>query len=158
MKKAFFLTGVLGLALVAGAMDCHAEKWVKKEFTSKGIEANYEDADSVKQHDKSIFWSEKYVLTPEGVTGYNKSLQAFKGCKEGIAKKGEVTHYVLDYEIKNGGHRHRAKRNYNKNNEVVCTDKEMEKGVDMTWHKIGRRSPMEDTYYNLVTKYKLRDM
>jgi len=157
MKKAFFLTGVLGFALVAGAMDCHAEKWVKKEFTSKGVEANFEDADSVKQKDKSIFWSEKYVLTPEGLKGYSKKLEGLKGCKAGIAKKGEVTHYVLDYEIKDGKYRHVAQRNYNKNNELVCTDKEMEKVVDMTWHKIGRKSPMEDTYYNLVTKYKLND-
>lgn len=158
MRKACFLTGVLGFALMAGAVECNAENWVKKEFTSKGVEANYEDADSVKQKDKSITWSEKYVLTTEGVKGYNEALRKFKGCKAGIAKKGEVTHHVVDYEIKEGKYRHVAKRNYNKKNELVCTDKEMENSFDMTWHRVGRKSPMEDTYYNLVTKYKLKDM
>ena len=158
MKKAFFLTGVLGFTLLAGALDCNAEKWVKKEFTSKGIESNYEDADSVKAKGKAINWTEKYVLTPEAVKEYNKLLSTFKGCKEAIAKKGEVTHHLVDYQIENGKYRHLAKRNYNKKNELVCTDKEMENTVDMTWHRIGRKSPMEDTYYNLVTKYKLGDI
>jgi hypothetical protein len=41
MKKGFLLTGVLCIAVLAGAVDCQAEKWVKKEFSSKGVEANY---------------------------------------------------------------------------------------------------------------------
>jgi len=158
MKKAFFLTGVLGFALLAGALDCNAEKWVKKEFTSQAIESNYEDADSVKAKDKSILWTEKFVLTSKGAKEYTKLLQTFKGCKERIEKKGEVTQHQIDYEIEDGKYRHVAKRNYNKKNELVCTDKEMEKSVDMSWHRIGRRSPMEDTYYNLRTKYKLGDL
>lgn len=157
MKKAFFMTGVLGVALMAGSI-CHAENWVKKEFTSKVVEANYEDADSVKMtKDKAIHWSEKFVLTEEGRKNYNRHLSTFKGCKEAITKKGDVAYHVMDYEIKDGKYRHLAKRNYNKNNELVCTDKEMDKSVDMAWHRIGRKSPMEDTYYNLVTKYKLKD-
>ena len=158
MKKVFFLSGVLGIALLSGALDCHAEKWVKKEFTSKAIESNYEDADSVKVKDKSLFWTEKFVLTSEGAKSYNKHLEEFKACKEGIAKKGEVTHHQMDYQIEKGKFRHVAKRNYNKNNEVVCTDKEMDKDVDMSWHRIGRNSPMEENYYRLVTKYKISDL
>ena len=158
MKQAFFLSGVLGIALLAGAVDCHAEKWVKKEFTSKAVESNYEDADSVKAKGKSILWTEKFVLTPQGAKSYNELLSKYKGCKEGIAKKGEVTQHQIDYEIEKGKYRHVAKRNYNKNNEVVCTDKEMDATFDLSWHRIGRKSPMEDTYYNLVTKYKLPDL
>jgi hypothetical protein len=158
MKKGFLLTGVLCIAVLAGAVDCQAEKWVKKEFSSKGVEANYEDADSVKVKGKSLTWTEKYVLTPEGAKGYNAHLAKFKACKENLAKMGEVTYHQVDYEIENGKYRHLAKRNYNKKNEVVCTDKDMDKEFDLTWHRIGRKSPMEDTYYNLVTKYKLGEV
>lgn len=155
MKRGFFVTGVLGVVLLAGALDCQAEKWVKKEFTSKAIEANYEDADSVKVKDKSLTWTEKYVLSAEGAKNYNAHLQKFKACKDNLAKKGEVTYHQVDYEILDGKYRHLAKRNYNKNNEVVCTDKDMDKEFDLSWHRIGRKSPMEDTLYNLITKYKL---
>lgn len=155
MQKVLLLTGVLGIALLAGATDCRAEKWEKKAFTSNAIEANYEDADSVKVKEKSLTWTEKYVLTPSGKKHYNDLLAKYKGCKENLAKKGEVTQHQIDYEIKEGMYRHLAKRNYNKDNELVCTDKEMDNSFDLSWHRIGRKSPMEDVYYNLVTKYKL---
>lgn len=155
MKKACVLTGVLGVALLAGALDCRAENWVKKEFASKAVQANYEDADSVKSKDGLISWTEKFVLTDAGRNEYNKLLTKYKGCKDAMAKKGPVTYHQVDFEIKDGKFRRVAKRNYNKKDEVVCTDKDTEGAVDLTWHRIGRKSPMEDTYYHLVTKYKV---
>jgi hypothetical protein len=155
MKKVLVLTGVLGFALLAGAHESHAENWVKKAWSEKNLEANYEDADSVKSKDGLISWTEKYVLSPDGIKNYNKHLRTLNGCKEAIEKKGEVVEHQIDFEIKDGKYRRVAKRNYNKNHEVVCTDKEMDKSFDTRWHRIGRQSPMEDTYYHLVSTYKL---
>ncbi|HJV66357.1 MAG TPA: hypothetical protein VJ550_11530 [Geomonas sp.] len=158
MKKNV-VAALLGSALLA-SVNCQATDWVKNnvDVPNKNLEANYYDGDSVKAHDKTISWTEKYVLTPFGVEQYNKHLASFPVCKQNIASKGQVTYHQMDFEIKEGKFRVVAKRNYNKKDELVCTDKDMNKELDTSWHKVVYRSPMYERYYILVTKYKLGNL
>lgn len=159
MMKSACTAGILGFVLLMGTVDCHAEKWVKNNLTNNSIQANYHDADSVKVHDKTLRWTEKTVLTEKGVSSYAKVvLGQFSTCKQNAAKKGAVAYHQIDFEIRNGKYRAVAKRNYNEKDEIVCTDKDTGKDLDTSWHKIGRHSSMEETYHNLVTKYKLPDL
>ena len=158
MGQFVLLAGILASSLLFGAVDGHAENWVQNHNEKKTIEANYHDADSVKVADRTLSWTEKTVIAGDRIKPYNQNLSKYEACKQNIAKKGEVTHHKIDYQIKNGQFRRLAKRNYNKANELVCTDEDMGKDYDKTWHRIGRRSPMEDTYSHLVTRYNLKDL
>ena len=79
----------------------------------------------------------------------------FRSRKKRCRSKGEVTHHQIDLEIKQGKFRTVAKRNYNKANELVCTDKEMGTEFDKTWKEILYQSPIYFREYELVTKYNL---
>ena len=157
MKKNLLLAGILGSALLMGALDCHAAKWVKNDVDvpNKNVEANYYDANSVKTHAKSLYWTEKYALTEFGTKNYTKHLAQFPACQKNIASKGEVTHHQLDFEIKEGKFRLLAKRNYNKKDELICTDKDMGSEFDKSWEDVKFRSPMSERYYIFVTKFNI---
>lgn len=160
MKKNAFLAGVLGSVLLMGTVNSHAANWVKNNFDvpNKNLDANYYDAESVKAHGKTLSWTEKYVLTSFGTAQYTKHLSNYPVCKQNIQKNGDVTYHQIDFEIKEGKFRTVAKRNYNKNNELVCTDKDMGTEFDKSWKNIKKGSPMYERYYNLVTKFKLGDI
>ena len=155
MKKNL-LAGILVSALLFGAYDCHAAHWVKNEFDvpNKNMAANYHDADSVKAHAKTISWTEKFVLTDFGSANYTKHLSKFPACQKGISANGSVDHHQLDFEIKGGKFRIVAKRNYSKDNKLICTDKDMGHELDTSWNEIENKSPMYERYYMLSTKYK----
>jgi hypothetical protein len=157
MKKGVLIAGVLGSVLLIGTLNCHAANWVKNnvDIPNKNVDSNYYDADSVKAHGKTLSWTEKFVLTSFGVTQYTKHLSKYPVCMENIKKKGDVTHHQIDFEIKGGKFRLVAKRNYSKDNELVCTDKDMGTELDKSWKEIEYRSPMYERYYLLVTKYNL---
>lgn len=151
-------TGVtLSILLLSGALVGHAADWVKNDvdIPNKNVKVNYYDAKSVKVRHKTLSWTEKTVLTDFGSTYYSKHLAKFPACRESMASKGEVTHHQIDFEIKQGKFRTIAKRNYNKANKLLCTDKEMEKDLDTSWRDIPYQSPIYFREYELVTKYKL---
>ena len=156
------MTGVFGCALLLGAIDGHAENWVKISFDvpNQNLDANYYDGDSVKGKvkEKTISWTEKFVLTDLGVRSYTKHLSQYPACRDRIAKKGSVTHHKIDFEIKEGKFRTVAKRNYNKANELLCTDKDMGTEFDKKWYEIEYKTPMYERYYIFVTKYKLGNL
>ena len=145
------------MILLGGTIDGHAADWVKNnsDIPNKNLEANYYDSKSVKVHKKTLSWTEKFVLTSFGSKSYTKHLSEFPECQKNISSLGDVTHHQMDLEIKNGKFRTVAKRNYNKDNKVVCTDKDMGSELDKAWHDIPYQSPMYFREYELVTKYKL---
>ena len=157
MKKAAFIAGVLGMFLLAGALDSQAAQWVKNntDIPNKNLEANYYDSHSVKVRNKTLQWTEKNVLTNFGAQYYTKHLSNYPACQKNIAEKGEVTHHQIDFQIKLGKFRTVAKRNYNKANELLCTDKDTGTEFDKSWQDIKYQSPMYFREYELVTKYKL---
>jgi hypothetical protein len=160
MKRTVFMAGVAGFVLLAGTICGHAEEWVKNsvDVPNQNLEANYYDASSVKMHDKTIFWTEKFVLTDFGVKNYTKHLKQYPVCRENIEKKGDVAYHQIDFEIKGGKFRTVAKRNYTKGNALVCTEKDMGTGLDKGWYEIVYKSPMYERHYILVTKFKLGDV
>jgi hypothetical protein len=151
------LAGVVASALLTMSVSCLAADWVKNEvdIPNKNVEANFYDGQSVKSSGKTMSWTEKYLLTQFGATHYSRHLQQFPACKKNMAAKGEVTQHQMDFEIKQGKFRVVAKRNYNKDGELVCTDKEMGNELDSSWRDIVYKSPMYERYYILVTKYQL---
>jgi len=157
MKKNVFLAGVFCAVLVAGTFDCHAAKWVKNhvDIPNKNVESNYYDAASIKVQGKTLSWTEKFVLTSFGEKTYTKHLSRYPACEKNIQKKGAVTHHQIDMEIKEGKYRLVAKRNYGKNDELICTDKDMGTEFDRSWQDIAYGSPMYERHYILTTKYKL---
>ena len=157
MNKNLFFAGVLGAVLLMGTIDGRAETWVKNavDIPNKSVESNYYDSDSVKLIHKTLNWTEKFNLTAFGIKNYSKHLSEFHGCQQNILKKGEVTHHQIDLQIKKGKYRQVAKRNYNKSNELICTDKEMGTEFDKSWHDIEYGSPMYERHYLLTTKFKL---
>lgn len=157
MNRNVCVAGMLGIALLFGAADVHAEKWVKNSFDvpNKNLESNYYDSDSVKERAKKIVWTEKFVLTGFGETSYSKHLMQYPGCSENIKQNGNVTYHKIDFEIKDGKFRTVAKRNYNKDNKLMCSDKDMGTEFDKKWYEIEYKSPMYERYYIFVTKYKL---
>jgi hypothetical protein len=158
MKRVVIGASVMGAVLLLGTLDSNAENWVQN-LTKKGaMEASYHDADSVKVVDRALNWTEKTVIASDRIKPYNQNLSKYEACKQNIAKKGEVTHHLVDYQIQNGKFRRLAKRNYNKDNELICTDNDMGKDYDKLWHIIGRKSSIENTYFQLVTKYKIKDL
>lgn len=154
------LTAVFGFVLLLGTIDGHAETWVKNkvDVPNKNLKTNYYDADSVKAKEKTISWTEKFVLTSFGSESYTKHLSQYPACSDSIKKKGSVTHHKIDFEIKEGKFRTVAKRNFNKANELLCTDKDMGTEFDKKWYEIVYRTPMYERHYLLVTKFKLGNL
>jgi hypothetical protein len=136
---------------------CHAADWIKNntDIPNKNVEANYYDSNSVRVRNKTLRWTEKTVLTGFGAQYYTKHLSQYPDCQKNIAGKGEVAYHQIDLEIKKGKFRTVAKRNYNKANELLCTDKDMGTEFDTAWHDIPYQSPIYFREYELVTKYKL---
>ena len=157
MIRNVFITGVLGFYLLTGSTDGHAADWVKNnvDVPNQNVDANYYDADSVKAQDKTLSWTEKFVLTSFGEKSYTKHLSQYPECRKNIEKKGNVTYHQIDLEIKEGKFRLVAKRNYNKADEVLCTDKDMGTEFDKSWYNIDYGSPMYYRHYIFVTKFKL---
>ena len=157
MKKGIYFSVILSAVLLLGAPVCHAANWIKNntDIPNKNVEANFYDSKSVKVRNKVLSWTEKTVLTSFGSQYYTKHLSQFPACQKNIASKGDVTHHQIDLEIKKGTFRTVAKRNYNKANELLCTDKDMGTDLDKTWKDIPYQSPIYFREYELVTKYKL---
>ncbi|MBJ6727291.1 hypothetical protein [Geomesophilobacter sediminis] len=156
MKKNV-LAAVLGSAILTITAQAYAENWVKHEWDvpNKNVQATFYDADSIKGKDRTISWTEKFQLTPFGVEAYNKHLTTFPTCKANIEKKGQVSYHQIDFEMKDGKFRPVGKRNYTKDNQLLCTDKDMGSEFNKNWVNVGKRSPMNERYYLFVTKYKL---
>ena len=157
MKMNVFPAVVLGSVLRMCTLDCHAEKWVKNEvdIPNKNVEKNFYDSDSVKVHNKILSWTEKFVLTSFGEKQYTKHLSQYPACQKNILEKGDAAYHQIDLEIQNGKFRTVAKRNYNKDNKLLCTDKDMGTELNKSWQDIKYQSPMYFREYELVTKYKL---
>jgi hypothetical protein len=157
MKKGILVTAVIGLFLLAGALACQGATWVKMDFdaVNKSVDANSYDAESIKVVGKSLSWTEKFDLTISGSSYYSRHLAQYPLCQQNMTNKGEVTYHQVDLQIKEGKFRQVAKRNYSKNNELICTDKEMGKEFDTSWNEIIYESPLFYRYYEFVTKYKL---
>jgi hypothetical protein len=158
MKKIFTLSGVLGSVLVCGTFVCHAEKWDRNDYTDATIKAGYYAADSIKVKGNVVSWTEKYILTDDGAAFVDTELSKHQICRENIAKKGKVTQFQQDYQIEKSTLRFRnvAKRYYDMNNKLICTSKDTGTGSKTEWSKILRGSPMQQTQYDLVTKYKIK--
>lgn len=156
MRKKAISSLVTASVLIFGALVCHAEKWDKHDYSGGTIESGYYDAQSIKVTGNQVNWTEKYILTPEGASFVTGELSKYEGCKQNIAKKGNVTQYQLDYEIRKGEFRGVAKRYYNKAKKLVCTDKDTGKEFKYGWRQIERGSPIEQAKYDLVTKYKVK--
>lgn len=148
---------MVGVMLLLGATAGHAEKWVKNnvDVPNQNLEANYYDADSIKTRGKTIHWTERFDLTPLGETSYSKHLMQYPACRTNIEKKGTVSYHKIDFEIKQGKFRTMAKRNYNKDHQLLCTNKDMGTEFDTKWYEIEYKTPMYERYYIFVTKYKL---
>jgi hypothetical protein len=157
MKKSNCFTVILIAVLLSGSLVCHAADWIKNnaDIPNKNMEANYYDSKSVKVRKNILHWTEKTVLTSFGSKYYTKHLSKYPACEKSITTKGDATHHQIDFEIQKGKFRTVAKRNYNKANELLCTDKDMENELDKSWHEIQYQSPMYFREYELVTKYKL---
>ena len=157
MKKGIHIIVTLSVVLLLGTLVCHAADWIKNnvDFPNKNVEANYYDSKSVKVRNKTLTWTEKTILTSFGAQYYSKHLSNYPVCQEKISTLGEATHHQIDFEIKSGKYRTVAKRNYNKDNKLLCTDKDMGTELDKSWHEIQYQSPMYFREYELVTKYKL---
>jgi len=157
MKRNTFIARALGMILLVGALDGHAADWVKNnaDIPNKNLESNFYDSKSVKVNNKTLSWTEKFVLTSFGAKNYTKHLLQYPVCQKNISNMGDATHHQIDFEIQNGKFRTVAKRNYNKANKILCTDKDMGTELDKSWQEIKYQSPMYFREYELVTKYKL---
>jgi len=157
MKGNAFIVGVLGIVLLGGALVCHGADWVKNntDIPNKNLASNFYDSKSVKVQNGTLCWTEKFVLTSFGSKNYTKHLSQYPQCQKNISKMGDVTHHQIDFEIKKGKSRTVAKRNYNKDNKVLCTDKDMGNELDTSWQEIIYQTPMYFREYELVTKYNL---
>jgi len=160
MKKRIYFTVIMSTVLLLGAFVCHAADWIKNntDIPNKNVEANYYDSKSVKVRYKTLRWTEKTVLTSFGSQYYTKHLSQYPACQKSISSKGDVAYHQIDLEIKKGKFRTVAKRNYNKDDELLCTDKDMGTELDKTWKEIPYQSPIYFREYELVTKYKLGDI
>jgi hypothetical protein len=157
MKGNAFIAGVVCIILLGGTLACHGSDWVKNntDIPNKNLASNFYDSKSVKVKNNTLCWTEKFVLTSFGAKNYTKHLAQYPACQKNISKMGDVTHHQIDFEIKKGKFRTVAKRNYNKDNKLICTDKDMGKELDMSWQEILYQSPMYFREYELVTKYNL---
>ncbi len=155
MKKNVIVFGTMATVMLLGTVVCHAEKWDKNSYKDQAVEAAYYDTDTLKAQGKTISWTEKSVLTSKGASVVTSDINKYEACKQGIAKKGDVAHYVMDLQMERGKYRGVAIRYYNKANEMICSDKDLGKDFNTSWQKILRGSPLQQTHYDLVTKYKL---
>ncbi len=155
MKMNVILAGVTGTVLIFGTLVSYAAKWDKNGYVDSQIESGFYNVDSIKVKGKVVSWTEKYILTGAGATFINSEMSKHEACKENVAKYGEVTQYQLDYEIKANEYRGVAKRYYNKENKLICTNKDTGKNFSSEWIKIIPRSPIQGAKYDLVTKYKV---
>lgn len=157
MERNTLISVVLCFIMIMITFEAHAEEWVKMDFDipNQNLEANFYDSDSVKGHNKTLSWTEKYVLTSFGEKNYTKHLSQYPECRKNIKQLGNVTYHKMDFEIKEGKFRLVAKRNFNKANQMVCTDKEMGTEFDKSWKEVEPKSPMSERYYIFVSKYKL---
>ena len=157
MKKGIHITVLLSAVLLLGTVVGHAANWVKNnaDIPSKNVEANYYDSKSVKVRHKTLTWTEKTVLTSFGSTYYSKHLSQYPVCQKNMSSKGDVAFHQIDLEIKKGKFRTVAKRNYNKDGKLLCTDRDMGTEFDKDWKEIPYQSPIYFREYELVTKYKL---
>lgn len=157
MKTTASFTVILSAILLSGTVVCHAADWIKNnaDIPNKNLEANYYDSKSVKVRKNVLHWTEKTVLTDFGSKYYTKHLSKYPACEKSIATKGDATHHQMDFEIQKGKFRIVAKRNYNKEGVLLCTDKDMGTELDKSWQEIKYQSPMYFREYELVTKYNL---
>jgi len=157
MKRNVILPVVMASVLLLGTLVSHAEKWDKNDYAGNGIESGFYNVDSIKVRNKTVSWTEKYIFAGTSIDPVTKKLSKFKACKQGIAQKGSITQFQVDYEIENNvKYRGVAERYYSKNNEMICTDKDLDKEeFDTSWYDLERHSAMEQAYYDLVTKYKV---
>lgn len=157
MKIRILTVVILSAVLLLGTLVCHAADWIKNnaDVPNKNLEANFYDSKSVKVSKNILHWTEKTVLTDFGSKYYTKHLSKYPACEKNISIKGDATHHQMDFEIQKGKFRIVAKRNYNKKNELLCTDKDMGKDLDKSWKEIQYQTPMYFREYELVTKYKL---
>lgn len=127
MKKRIHITVILSAVLLLGAFVCHAADWIRNnaDIPNKNVEANFYDSKSVKVRKNVLSWTEKTILTSFGSQYYTKHLSQYPACEKGISSMGEATHHQIDFEIRKGKFRTVAKRNYNKDNKLLCTDKDM---------------------------------
>jgi len=157
MKKSIYIAVILSAVLLLGTLVCHAADWIKNnaDIPNKNVEANFYDSKSVKVRKNILHWTEKTVLTSFGSKYYTRHLSQYPACEKSISSKGDATHHQIDLEIQKGKFRIVAKRNYNKFNELLCTDKDMGTELDKSWQEIQYQTPMYFREYELVTKYKL---
>ena len=159
MKKNVVLLGVLGSVLMFGSVVCYAAetaKWDKNDYKDTQVASGYYDAKSIKTEGEIVSWTEKYIMTEEGITFFNDKLSKHDVCKKSMESNGKVTQFQLDYQIKKKMYRGVAKRYYNKANKLVCTDKDTGNDFKSEWTKIIPRSPMMTAKYDLVSKYKVK--
>jgi len=154
MKHNVIISGVIGAALLIGAFDCYAEKWDHNGFNGNGIESSFYDADSIKVQGKMVSWTDKYIYKKDYAVNITATLSKHPACATSIDKKGGVVQCQVDYQIEGGKSRGVGRRYYNKANELLCTDKDLGKDrFGTSWNKIERNSPMQNAYYDLVTRY-----
>ncbi|MEI7816343.1 MAG: hypothetical protein WCI45_04025 [Desulfuromonadales bacterium] len=160
MIRNVLLGVLLSSVLLCSALNCYAENWVKitVDVPNMNLESNYYDSGSVKTRRKTLTWTEKFVLTSLGEKSYTKHISQYPACLDSITKNGNVAYHKLDFEIKKGKFRTVAKRNYTKDNKLLCTDKEMGTEFDKAWYDIEYGGPMYNRHYTLVTKFKLGDI
>jgi len=160
MRRNAVIALTVSMVLLLGTLVCHAANWIKNntDIPNKNVESNYYDSKSVKVRNKTLCWTEKTVLTDFGSKYYSKHLSQYPECQKNISTKGDAAYHQVDLEIKKGKYRTVAKRNYNKDNELLCSDKDTGTEFDKAWHEIPYQSPIYFREYELVTKYKLGDI
>jgi len=156
MRKKAVLSTVIWFALMFNTLVCYAAKWDKNGYADNLIASGYYDTKSIEAKGNVVSWTEKYILTNEGVTFISAELSKHGVCKENVEKMGAVTQFQLDYQIKKNKFRGVAKRYYNKDNMLLCTNNDTGDNFKSDWKKVERGSPILDAKYDLVTKYKVK--
>ena len=155
MKREVVMAGVLG-AVLLGTVVSHAEKWDKNRHANNAIESAFYDVDSIKVVDRTLSWTEKYILTGEGAKAVTSQAIKHQVCKDNVAKKGNIAQTQVDMQIEGQNIRQVAIRHYNKDSALICSEKDMGHEFDASWKKITPRSPMQQTKNDLITKYKVK--
>jgi hypothetical protein len=156
MKNNVILSGIIGAVLIFGTLECQAAKWDKNSYADDKVASGFYDVASIKVKGNVVSWTEKYILTSGGMTSTGDELSKHEVCKENIAIMGNVTQFQLDYQIEKGKFRGVAKRYYNKENKLICTNNDTATEFNKSWSTILRGSPMQQAQYDLVTKYKIK--
>ncbi|MDR3579945.1 MAG: hypothetical protein P4L44_08295 [Oryzomonas sp.] len=149
----FILAGVVGCFLLIGPIVCYADTWDKSDFKDESVESAFFDKNSIKALGKTISWTEKFILTKDGAKSVTQKLSNFQACKQSINKNGDVAQYQQDFEVKGVKASIIEARYYNKDNEMLCTDKDEGK-KEITWSRILKHPRLQKIYYELLTKYK----